>query len=420
MKNYLLLFIFSMLAFSIKAQSGFDDLWKKYDSIQKVTNAKVEQKLSDDYKSIPSIDARKIDSSSIKEINKLVETIKTDNAKIKDKTTSIKETPTTEIKEVVKKEIVEESKVIENQKSIELIDKKVEQSVQQPINRSQSNDIVIEKPIIINEVKKVVVEKSAVEKPIVKEEIVLSKITNFDTTKNFRNFSFETTPIVNGNATYTKPDPIKVVRPNEIDEKIPVNKTIISKENTEEDILAKSNYSEFSKEAETIRRNNDKKLDSVLKTMQLNIPVQFNPNEYVDIYVNGGSILKDNTSKLYDRISILNIGRIHREYKTKNVGEQRVEKNISREQLVKLAQYIIDLGFFDFKASYDCDENDVACNERLTTNPIVLPLQITITIGERKSKVYVAVYGSKTEKNWVNYPSNLDKIMAAIYSVVEK
>ena len=49
------------------------------------------------------------------------------------------------------------------------------------------------------------------------------------------------------------------------------------------------------------------------------------------------------------------------------------------------------LGFFDFKPSYDCDENDAACNTRLTTNPVALPLQITVTIGERKSKVYVAV-----------------------------
>jgi hypothetical protein len=102
----------------------------------------------------------------------------------------------------------------------------------------------------------------------------------------------------------------------------------------------------FLKKQKPLERNNDKKLDSVLKTMQLNIPVQFNPNEYVDIYVNGGTVLNDDNSKMYDRISILNAGRIHREYKTKKAGDQRLEKNISREQLVKLAQYIIDLGLF--------------------------------------------------------------------------
>ncbi|MBK6273680.1 MAG: hypothetical protein IPF58_02855 [Saprospirales bacterium] len=76
MKNYLLLFIFLQVTFSVKAQSGFDALWKKYDSIQKVDNSNN----TDNYKSIPTVDTRKetikIDSVSnkikrdvVKEIN---------------------------------------------------------------------------------------------------------------------------------------------------------------------------------------------------------------------------------------------------------------------------------------------------------------------------------------------------------------
>ncbi|MFN8284901.1 MAG: hypothetical protein U0U67_16885 [Chitinophagales bacterium] len=409
-KSYLLPFVCFMLTFTSKAQSGFDALWKKYDSIQKVDAAKKNPKVSEDYKSIPTIDARKeapkadsvVKQKTTETINKTTEVInkakeapKNDSVKIKEKIVETKAIP------AVKTKTTKEDSLLKNK----LADKSV----------------LITKP-------KQITEKPVLEKPVVKtpaktsitEEIKPVKKSNFDTTKNFKDFSFETTPIVNGNATYNKPDPVKPIGANEIDEKIPVNKTITSKESTKEDVLAKSNYSAFSKEAETIRRNNDRKLDSVLKTMQLNIPVQFNPNDYIDIYVNGGSVLKDNNSKMYDRISILNAGRIHREYKTKNAGDQRVEKNISREQLVKLAQYIIDLGFFDFKASYDCDPNDAACNERLTKNPVALPLQITVTIGERKSKVYVAVYSLKSEKNWVNYPDNLDKIITAIYSIVEK
>ncbi len=412
MKNYLLLFIFFQVTFSIKAQSGFDALWKKYDSIQKVESSKNNPKISDDYKSIPTIDARK-------------ENIKIDSVSTQSKKGVVNETITKPFQnknEVVAKSIEIEKDTITKlkYKVIERNDisvKKVNAQKDSLKSKLPEKSVVIEKP-------KQIAPKPVLEKPIaksaVKNDILLPSKSNFDTTKNFKEFSFETTPIVNGNATYNKPNPTKSVAANEIDEKIPVNKTIISKGNVKEDVLAKANYSEFSKEAETIRRNNDKKLDSVLKTMQLNIPVQFNPNDYVDIYVNGGTVLNDDNSKMYDRISILNAGRIHREYKTKKAGDQRIEKNISRDQLVKLAQYIIDLGFFDFKSSYDCNENDVACNERLTTNPVALPLQLTITIGERKSKVYVAVYSAKSEKNWVNYPSNLDKIMAAIYSVVEK
>lgn len=39
-KSYLLPFVCFMLTFTSKAQSGFDALWKKYDSIQKVDAAK--------------------------------------------------------------------------------------------------------------------------------------------------------------------------------------------------------------------------------------------------------------------------------------------------------------------------------------------------------------------------------------------
>lgn len=55
MKNYLLLFIFLQVTFSVKAQSGFDALWKKYDSIQKVDNSNN----TDNYKSIPTVDKEK-------------------------------------------------------------------------------------------------------------------------------------------------------------------------------------------------------------------------------------------------------------------------------------------------------------------------------------------------------------------------
>ena len=405
MKNYLLLFIFLQVTFSVKAQSGFDALWKKYDSIQKVDNSNN----TDNYKSIPTVDKRKetikIDSVSSKIKRDVVKDISTKPIEIK------KDTATKLKDKVIEKNDISVNK-INDQKDL-LKSKLPEKSVVIEKPKQIATKPVLEKPTVKS------VEKS-IEKPALRNDNSMSSKSNFDTTKNIKEFSFETTPIINGNATYNKPNPIKPLSANEIIDKTPVNKTIISKGNEKEDVLAKANYSEFSKEAETIRRNNDKKLDSVLKTMQLNIPVQFNPNEYVDIYVNGGTVLNDDNSKMYDRISILNAGRIHREYKTKKEGDQRIEKNISREQLVKLAQYIIDLGFFDFKSSYDCTENDAACNERLTTNPVALPLQLTITVGERKSKVYVAVYSAKSEKNWVNYPSNLDKIMAAIYSVVEK
>jgi hypothetical protein len=368
MKKILFVLFYCNLHLSLNAKDDFDALWKKFDSIQKVSDTIFKPKVLNDYKSIPANSARKEmpkTDSAIKIIKNIpIEGKEGVSEKTKTNIVDYKKNPTTELqtkKDILNNKLEDKSEMIEKSKQI--------------------------------------IPNSIVENPIKKTDISKSTKSKFDTSKNFKDFSFETTPIVNGNATYNKPNPTKAVKANEIDEKIPVNKTLTLKTTSTEGVLAKSNYSEFSKDAEIVRKNNDKKLDSVLKTMQLNIPVQFNPNDYIDIYINGGCVLIDNDSK---------------------AGDQRVEKNISREQLVKLAQYIIDLGFFDFKESYDCFENDAACNERLTTNPVALPLQITITIGERKSKVYVAIYSPKSEKIWVNYPSNLDKIMAAIYSVVEK
>lgn len=88
--------------------------------------------------------------------------------------------------------------------------------------------------------------------------------------------------------------------------------------------------------------------------------------------------------------------------------------------MTKLAQYIVDMGFLDFNKEYDCAEEDEACNQRFSKSPQVVPLEISLTAGQRKNKVKVAIYAPKVEANLVHYPTNLEKIMNAIYTIVEK
>jgi hypothetical protein len=57
-----------------------------------------------------------------------------------------------------------------------------------------------------------------------------------------------------------------------------------------------------------------------------------------------------------------------------------------------LAQYIVDLGFFEFKKEYDCDANDVDCKTRMKREPQPIPLNITVAIGARRNKVNVALF----------------------------
>jgi hypothetical protein len=113
-------------------------------------------------------------------------------------------------------------------------------------------------------------------------------------------------------------------------------------------------------------------------------------------------------------------GYVNRKFITKLQGEQVIEKKISKDELRKLAAYIVDMGFFDYNKSYDCDRNDVACNTRLNSKPEPLSLTISVRIGERKMRTYVALFAPNLESNWVSYPTSLPKIIDAIYAVAAK
>lgn len=250
----------------------------------------------------------------------------------------------------------------------------------------------------------------------------IKKYNKIDTTKKLKDFYFETTPITNSSnkPSYNLPNPKK--EDKEIAEaKIPVNSKTTAKENlSKEDLAQKESYDKYAKEADSIRKTNKRWLDSVLASLPVKVPVTVNSNDYIEIYVSGGGLYVGQNAKIYDRLSIFHTGMVQREYKTKLQGEQREEKKISKDELMKLAQYIVDLGFFEFKKEYDCDANDVDCNTRMKREPQPIPLNITVAIGARRNKVNVALFAPNMEANFVDYPPKLEKILNAIYSVIEK
>lgn len=247
-----------------------------------------------------------------------------------------------------------------------------------------------------------------------------SKKYNIDTTKKLREFSFETSPVINKNASYNRRDEPMPKSKEQIDDEIPVNRKSNNTNIGKDDAFIKETYAQYNKEADSLHLENKRRLDSIMKSLNIKVPVVINPGDYIDIYVNGGGTLVNNDSKIYDRISILHTGVVQREYKTKSDGVQRMEKKISRDELTKLAQYIVDMDFFDFKEEYDCADNDAACNARFVKSPQPVPMDISVTVGQRKNKVDIALFAPKSEKNWVGYPANLEKIMNAIYAIVEK
>ena len=206
----------------------------------------------------------------------------------------------------------------------------------------------------------------------------------------------------------------------QIDDAIPVNRKPNNTNVSNASVNVKEAYAQYDKEADSLHSANKRKLDSIMKSLNIKVPIVINPNDFIDIYVKGGGIILNGDSKLSDNISILHTGVVQREYKTKNEGVQRTEKKISKDELAKLAQYIVDMGFFDFEKEYDCAEADASCNTRMSKSPQLVPLQVSLIVGAQKNKINVAIYAPKTEKNWVNYPANLEKIMNAIYTIVER
>jgi hypothetical protein len=78
------------------------------------------------------------------------------------------------------------------------------------------------------------------------------------------------------------------------------------------------------------------------------------------------------------------------------------------------------MGFFDFEAEYDCADDHASCLERLKRAPQPVPLEISVTVGDRKNKTRIALFAPKSEKNMVNYPAGIEKIINAIYAIAER
>ena len=384
------------------SKKQFDELWNKADSSTKIviktgnSTKDLNALERDNIKAVdikqktvtnPNYNFKKVDTSNLEELStqpivkgsgsKTKTTTKPKEAVITNIPSKVKDTLVTKVKETIP------VKVTETKEPKKLI----------------SGDDFSTQPIVKGKKAVTEIKEETYTKPVKKAVL--------DTSKNFKEFTFEGTPVVNKSASYTRKDEPMPKSKEQIDDEIPVNRkpnnTNVDKDNS----FMKEAYAQYDKEADSLHTANKRRLDSIMQALNIKVPVVINPTEFIDIYVNGGGTIADGNSKLYDRISILHTGIVQREYKTKN-------------ELTKLAQYIVDMGFLDFNAEYDCADEDAACNQRFSKSPQVVPMEVSLTAGQRKNKVKVSIFAPKTEKNLVNYPANLEKIMNAIYTIVEK
>lgn len=245
---------------------------------------------------------------------------------------------------------------------------------------------------------------------LIKKTILLDSTKKIDTTT--KSYSLD---------TILHPTSKKIIK-NEsvIIDTIKVKNYAVKEKLSFQDSILNTSYIKQAGFADSIRNANKEWLDSTLTNLPKNKPVVINNDDRIEIFVSGGGFYAGVNAKIFDRLTIYYTGLVHREFKTKLQGEQVEEKMLSKDELKKLAQYIIDMGFFSFDNLYDCKEKDYDCNTRMKFKPEPVPLTISVAVGLRRKKIYISFFAPKIESNYVAYPTALENIVEAIYGVLIK
>ncbi|MBX7227541.1 MAG: hypothetical protein K1X55_16010 [Chitinophagales bacterium] len=138
--------------------------------------------------------------------------------------------------------------------------------------------------------------------------------------------------------------------------------------------------------------------------------IQLDKKSHIEIYVSGGGLKGGINPTLSNVIMIQSNGSVIKNYESKLGGKISLNKKASKEDLIKLATYIVENGYFDFNEDYNCPN----CAEQLKFGPQPIPLKMIISIGELRHTVSVPVYAPGIIEG-LSYPKELDKILAAIY-----
>lgn len=134
---------------------------------------------------------------------------------------------------------------------------------------------------------------------------------------------------------------------------------------------------------------------------------------YINIEVIGGGYFGGIDPAIKNYIQLKNNGRLIREYATAYHGQTKTVKNISRQELLTLAEYLDAKGFFKLETNYDCASPE--CFKRKSQKPRPIPLRISVTYGLKQKVVSVAIFGYD-ERNtaYVNYPPLVDNLVEVL------
>ena len=141
--------------------------------------------------------------------------------------------------------------------------------------------------------------------------------------------------------------------------------------------------------------------------------------KFISVELIGGGYYGGIDPIIKDFTRITTEGRLIHEFQTVNQPLRVVKKNISREELESFAEYITSNKFFLMQRMYDC--NSPACEKRKVMKPTPIPLRLTVTYGDKKRMITIAIWGEDTYKlKYVDYPVALDNMIDAIQRMTHR
>lgn len=139
--------------------------------------------------------------------------------------------------------------------------------------------------------------------------------------------------------------------------------------------------------------------------------------KFIEIALIGGGYYGGLDPVLKDYVLIKTDGRVIKEFESTHQKAMKVKKDIPREDVERLAEFIFSKKFFEYENTYDCTTSE--CKRRKVKEPTPIPLRLSVTYGNQKKVVTVAIWGQDDFRSkYINYPSDLDLIVAGIQRLV--
>ena len=147
------------------------------------------------------------------------------------------------------------------------------------------------------------------------------------------------------------------------------------------------------------------------------VPTSLSKKEFVKIFISGGGLKAGVNPKIKDIVTIDNSGIVKKDYESLLGGKYTYSKKVSKEDIIKLAEYIINKGFFEFPEEYACIEG---CEKlESLSGPKPIPLKIIVEVGSERHTVFVPIYAPEMEGYLSNYPKELTDIVDAIHDIAD-